>query len=169
MENLSALVNSLSPGEETLIRHFYKLRDFGEFRKRVQLFNLLVSGKLKLEKELALAVGYKTPNASYHNLKSRLKSDIICMLLMQESSAKFKTPYAQAVFQCRRSILTGEILLSRGVYNEGLNLLKKASRVAEKFELFAEQIIVDDTMRNHHAASSANQEVNNVTESIYYL
>lgn len=166
MDNLAALVKSLSPGERTLIKHFYKLREFGEYRKRGLLLNHLQSTKFKTEKELAQAVGYKTVNTSYHNLKSRLKSDITSILLLQEPSAKFNTPYAQAVFNCRRAILTGEIILNRGIYNEGINLLKKASKIAEKFELFAEQIIIDDTLRNYHAASSSNQEVQQTTASI---
>ncbi|HTF04907.1 MAG TPA: hypothetical protein VK826_12860 [Bacteroidia bacterium] len=166
MENLSALISSLTPGEEKLIRHFYKLRDFGEFRKRVQLFDYIAQGRAKHEKELAAHVGYKTPNTSYHNLKSRLKSDIICILLMQESSAKFNTPYAQAIFSCRRALLTGEILLSRGVYGEGLSLLKKASRIAEKFELYAERILVEDTLRNHHAVAHDTREMNGGTGTI---
>lgn len=166
MENLSALINSLSPGEGKLIRHFYKMRDFGEYRKRVQLFDLVVSGKVKDEEKAARLVGYKSPTASYHNLKSRLKSDILCILLMQEASAKFNTPYAQAAFSCRRALLTGELLLSRGVYHEGLNLLKKAARVAAKFELYAERIIAEDALRNHHAGTNSSHELNQVTEII---
>lgn len=166
MENLSALINSLSPGEDKLIRHFYKLRDFGEYRKRVQLFDLVVEAKARDEISLAKLMGYTSANASYHNLKSRLKSDIVCILLMQESSSKFSTPYAQAAFSCRRALLTGEILLSRGVYAEGINLLRKASRVAAKFELYAERIIAEDSLRNHHAGSNASDELNLGTEAI---
>jgi hypothetical protein len=166
MENLSALIKSLTPGEEKLVKHFYKLRDYGEYRKRLQLFSIVSAGKAKDEESLAKQVGYTSVNASYHTIKSRLKSDIVCILLMQESSSKFNTPYAQAVFNCRRALLTGEILLSRGVYHEGLNLLKKAARVAEKFELYAERIITEDTLRNHYAGSDAEDELHLGTQTI---
>ena len=166
MENLSALISSLSPGEDKLIRHFYKLRDFGEYRKRVQLFNFVAEGKIRDEAVLAKKMGYSSVNASYHNMKGRLKSDIMCILLMQESSSKFSTPYAQAAFSCRRALLTGEILLSRGVYTEGINLLRKAAKVASKFELFAERIIAEDTLRNHHAGANASDELIQGTEAI---
>lgn len=166
MENLSTLISSLSPGEEKLIRHFYKLREFGEYRKRVQLLDIIASGKAKDELSLAKLMGYKSLNASYHNLKSRLKSDILCILLMQESTSKFNTPFAQAAFSCRRALLTGELLLSRGVYHEGINLLRKAAKVAAKFELYAERIIAEDALRNHHASANASEELNHGTEVI---
>lgn len=166
MENITALINSLNTGEQKLVRHFYKLRDFGEYKKRVQLFEAVVSGRLLDEEAAAKLVGFKTPNAAYHNVKSRLKSDIVCILLMQESSAKFNTPYAQAMFSCRRALLTGEILLSRGVYQEGLNLLRKAAKTAERFELFAERIITEDALRNHYAGSDDPNDLISGTKTI---
>lgn len=166
MENLVALIKSLSSGEEKLVRHFYKLRDQGESRKRAELFEILLSGRAKDESGLARLLGYQSCNTSYHNIKSRLKSDIICVLLMQESSSKFNTQYAQAMFSCRRALLTGEILLSRGVYQEGISLLRKAARIADKFELYAERILTEDALRNHHAGASDVEELNNGTAAI---
>lgn len=166
MENLSTLVKSLSAGEEKLVRHFYKLRDFGEYRKREQLFDLVAAGKAKDENDLARLLGCVSASAAYHNIKSRLKSDIVCVLLMQESSCKFNTQYAQAMFSCRRALLTGEILLSRGVYQEGIALLRKASRLAEKYELYAERIITEDALRNHYAGSNDIKELHSGTMEI---
>lgn len=166
MENLKTLVRSLSPGEEKLVRHFYKLREFGEYRKRLQLFDIIWNGSAKDETALAKALGYAASDSSYHNLKSRLKSDIVCVLLMQESSCKFNTQYAQAMFSCRRAMLTGEILLSRGVYKEGITLLRKAARIAEKYELYAERIMTEDALRNHYAGSNHIEELNSGTEAI---
>lgn len=166
MENLSTLIKTLSPGEEKLIRHFYKLREFGEYRKRVQLYDLIRDGKAKNETHLAQLIGCTNSDANFHNIKSRLKSDILCILLMQESSCKFNSQFAQAMFNCRRSILTGELLLSRGVYQEGIALLKKASKLAEKFELYAERIITEDALRNHYAGSNLVDELQTGTETI---
>jgi hypothetical protein len=166
MENLKTLVRSLSSGEEKLVRHFYKLREFGEYRKREQLFDILLNEEPKSESILADRIGYSAASAAYHNLKSRLKSDIVCVLLMQESSCKFNTQYAQAMFSCRRSMLTGEILLSRGVYKEGITLLRKAAKIAEKYELYAERIMTEDALRNHYAGSNDIDELSNGTEVI---
>lgn len=166
MENLKTLVRSLSSGEEKLVRHFYKLREFGEYRKREQMFDILLNEDPKSESSLADKIGYSAASAAYHNVKSRLKSDIVCVLLMQESSCKFNTQYAQAMFSCRRSMLTGEILLSRGVYKEGITLLRKAAKIAEKYELYAERIMTEDTLRNHYAGSNDIDELSSGTEVI---
>jgi len=166
MQNLVTLIKSLSAGEEKLVRHFYKLRDFGEYRKRVQLLELLFTAKAKDENHLAQLLGFTASSTAYHNVKSRLKSDIVCVLLMQESSCKFNTQYAQAMFSCRRALLTGEILLSRGVYQEGIALLRKASKLAEKYELYAERIITEDALRNHYAGSSDLKELHSGTKEI---
>lgn len=166
MENLKTLIRSLSSGEEKLIRHFYKLREFGEYRKREQLLDILLNEDPKTEAALAQKMGYKVTSGAYHNIKSRLKSDIACVLLMQESSCKFNTQFAQAMFSCRRSLLTGELLLSRGVYKEGLTLLKKAARIAEKYELYAERIMTEDTLRSHYAGSNDIEELQSGTEAI---
>jgi tetratricopeptide (TPR) repeat protein len=153
MESLLTIVNNLSAGELKLIRHFYKLKNFGECRKRVQLLELVVKQKVSDNNEAAKQLGYTASNtSSFKHLKARLKSDLLCMLLMQESSTKFTTPYAQAMFDCRRFLMQGEILMSRGVYDEALDLLGKASRIATRFELFAEGLQIEDLRRNHIAS-----------------
>ncbi|HET6991134.1 MAG TPA: hypothetical protein VFJ43_07410, partial [Bacteroidia bacterium] len=105
MESLAAIINSLSAGELKLVRHFYKLKNFGEYRKRVQLLNIITEQKIYNNKQAAKILGYANKNSSFQHLKTRLKSDVLCMLLMQECSAKFTTPYAQALFECRRSLI----------------------------------------------------------------
>lgn len=153
MESLLTIVNNLSAGELKLIRHFYKLKNFGACRKRVQLLELVVNQKISDNKQAAKLLGYTVSNASsFKHLKTRLKSDLLCMLLMQECSTKFSTPYAQATFDCRRFLMQGEILMSRGVYDEALDLLSKASKIANKFELFAEGLQIEDLRRNHIAS-----------------
>lgn len=166
MENLSSLVNNLSSGEKKLVTHFYKLNTHSEYRKRMELFQLVAKNKFRSEEDAAQQLGYGTVSTSFYNLKSRLKADIYCILLMQDSTSKFSTPYAQAAFNCRRALLTGEILLSRGVYDEGISLLRKAARVAARFELYAERIIAEDALRNHHAGANDESELDQGTETI---
>lgn len=149
MENLSAIVNSLSPGEENLVRHFYKYKNFGEYRKRALLFELLSKKSTNLTESQAIKqLGYSS-KSSFANVKIRLRSDVLSILLMQESSTKFGTPYAQALFDCRRGLMQGEILINRGVYQEALDVLQKASRIAQKFEFFTELMQIEDLIRNY--------------------
>jgi tetratricopeptide (TPR) repeat protein len=167
MESLATIINSLSAGELKLIRHFYKLKDFGEYRKRVQLFDIITKQKIYNNQEVAKILGYtKANNSSFQHLKSRLKSDVLCMLLMQECSAKFSTPYAQAKFECRRNLMQGEILISRGVYEEALDQLDKAARIAAKFELFAEGLLIEDIRRNHIAQKGNRNDFEEITSSM---
>jgi tetratricopeptide (TPR) repeat protein len=167
MESLLTIVNNLSAGELKLVRHFYKLKNFGECRKRVQLLELVINQKISDNKQAAEMLGYTASNtSSFKHLKARLKSDLLCMLLMQECSTKFTTPYAQAMFDCRRFLMQGEILMSRGVYDEALDLLGKASKIANKFELFAEGLQIEDLRRNHIASRGNMKDFEEACSSI---
>lgn len=167
MESLLTIVDNLTVGELKLVRHFYKLKNFGECRKRVQLLDMVVNQKISDNKLAAKMLGYKNYNtSSFKHLKARLKSDLMAMLLMQECSTKFTTPYAQATFDCRRFLMQGEILMSRGVYEEALDLLGKASKIANRFELFAEGLQIEDLRRNHIASRGNMKDFEEACSSI---
>ncbi len=152
MESLAAIINCLSVGEVKLVRHFYKLKNYGEYRKRVLLFDIVTKQKNYTNKEAAKILGYSKSNtSSFKHLKARLKSDVLCTLLMQDCSSKFATPYAQAIFDCRRNLMQGEMLMNRGIHEEAHEILWKASKVAAKFELFAEGLQIEDARRNYIA------------------
>ncbi|CAN5917487.1 hypothetical protein BH11BAC7_BH11BAC7_37170 [soil metagenome] len=167
MESLLTIVDSLSIGELKLVRHFYKLKNFGECRKRVQLLDMVVNQKISDNNLAAEMLGYSNYNSSsFKHLKARLKSDLMAMLLMQECSTKFTTPYAQATFDCRRFLMQGEILMSRGVYEEALDLLGRASKIANRFELFAEGLQIEDLRRNHIASRGNMKDFEEACSSI---
>lgn len=167
MESLSAIISNLSAGELKLVRHFYKMKDFGEYRKRVQLLDLVIQNKASSNQQAAKMLGYTISNiSSFKHLKARLKADVLCMLLMQECSCKFNTAYAQATFDCRRFLIQGEILMSRGLYTEALDILGKAARLAAKFELFAEGLQIEDLRRNHIAAKGSIREFEDACNAI---
>jgi tetratricopeptide (TPR) repeat protein len=166
MENLAAIVNSLSPAEANLIRHFYKFKSQKEYSKRSQLFELL-SGKEEVsEKQAAKLLGYSSSNSSFTNIKGRLRADLLNILLMQEASTKFSTPYAQALFDCRRMLMQGEILINRGVYEEALDLLQRSAKIAQKYEFFSELIQIDDLVRNHVIRNGTAEEFVSLSASI---
>jgi tetratricopeptide (TPR) repeat protein len=166
MENIISIIKSLSSGEIKLIRQFYSLKSVDENHKRGKLFEILLSENHLSDSDWAKAIGYSRPGASFQNLKQRLKSDMLCMLLMQDSKSKFCTPYAQATFDCRRNLLQGEILMSRGVYDEALEILNKAAKTACKFQLYAEQIQIEDLIRNHVALKGNLSSFRKINQSI---
>ena len=170
MVELLSIVNALSPAEAKLVRHFYKLKNYGEQKKRAELFDIIFNKKITDDKQAAKALGYSNQASAFKNLKVRLKSDVLSILLMQECSSKFSTPYAQAMFSCKRSLMQGEILMSRGIYDEALDMLKKAAKQAKKFELFGEQVLIEDLARNHLALrnkASAFEEISSSIEESY--
>jgi tetratricopeptide (TPR) repeat protein len=149
MDSLIAICESLSIGEIKLVKHFYKIRNNDDNLKRGKLFEILLAHKIIQDKEVAKQLGYSSIGSSFQNLKQRLKADILSVLLMQECTAKFSTPYAQATFECRRNLMQGEILMSRGVYDEAMDVLNKATRITAKYQLYAEQLQIEDLIRNH--------------------
>jgi tetratricopeptide (TPR) repeat protein len=166
MENLIALVESLRPGEIQLIQHLYSFKNNPENKKRDRLLRLIVEKEAK-DDETALFILYgDKSHSAFSQLKTRLREDIMNVLLLQDPSVKFTARYAQASFDCRRSIIQGEMLLARGVYQEAISVLSRAAKLAKKYELFAEQVIIEDILRNHVTAKSGTKPFAELSESI---
>ncbi|MGL4599572.1 MAG: hypothetical protein ACRCYO_18755, partial [Bacteroidia bacterium] len=152
MENIANLIASLSKPEVKFLRHIYSFSNSREDKKRIIFLELFLSGK-KTDDEIARELGYASPKSpSYSLLKQRVRTDILNMLLFQEGHESYDHDFEMAQFECRRSLLFGDLLRSRGEYHEADQLLDRASRTAEKFELYGEQVLIDDLQRNHVAA-----------------
>jgi hypothetical protein len=115
----------------------------------------------------------KNSQAAWSQLKSRLKNDIVSAMLSQGANIKYKTPYAQAAFNCRCGIMQGELLLGRGIYSEGISHLKKMAKLAIKCELVAELITIEGLIRSHlimkEGVDSFHDSSNSIQESIELL
>ncbi len=161
MENIINLVKNLHTGEIKLLRHFYKYQEDKDSKKINLLFDFAVKSKNckntdEVEKK-ALEVLYGNDRkfeGTFARLKLRLKNDIFNILLLQASSIKTRSKHDMAIFDCRRMLIQGEILLDRGIYQEGINILEKASSIARKNELFAEQVLIDELCRNYNSLKS---------------
>lgn len=164
MKQLIPLVKVLRPGEIRLIKHFFKLESNAETKKRAELFDLILSGKVQSDKK-ALKKLYKTEknNSAYSHLKERLRKDVLNVLFLQDASKKFSTKYANAEFECRRNYIQADILIARGAYNEGVQLLEKSLLKAKKFELAAEAIMMEQLLRKmfHRIKSLKTLETHN--------
>ncbi|HEU4717072.1 MAG TPA: hypothetical protein VFU15_04535, partial [Bacteroidia bacterium] len=153
MKNLIALSESLNLAEIKLVKHLCKHKSNDDPHKKEKLFDIVLKNKPVSDAAAARELGYARADNSFHNLKQRLRADIFSVLLMQKGTSKFSTPYAQALFECRRNLLHGEVLMSRGVYEEAADLLSKALKTAGRFQLYAEQMQIEDLLRNHTALS----------------
>lgn len=166
MEGLVTLVKSLTKGEVSLIKHLYRIKNSPENKKRDQLFHAIEQGLISTDEEgKKLFNDNQTPSA-WSQLKSRLRNDILNAMLMSDSNGKYKTPYAQAAFDCKKAYLQGELLLGRGIYGEAMSILKKALKLAEKFELVPEMIMLDDLMRSHMIMKEGVMAFKDKSESI---
>lgn len=150
MEELTEIVKNINSGEIRLIRKFYKIGEENDNLKRLELFNLINKGKVSTNEE-AIKKLYNSSkvDSKFSHLKTRLKNDILNIILYHEGERKYITPFRQATFDCRKLILKSDILLSRGANKAGLNLLNKAEQIASKYELPAEQVVISDMLRSH--------------------
>lgn len=149
MQSLTQIIGVLKPGEVRLIRNYYKVQSNGEVQKRLGLFDLIRLGKVTNDQEAARAIYKQAPNSAYSHLKARLQKDILSLLLLQEGSKRYETKYAQAVFDCRRMVIEGQMLIERGAYTMGVEVLTKAGKLADKYELYLEDVAINDILRSH--------------------
>lgn len=160
MEALTQIIKVLKPGEVRLIRNFYKIQSNGEVQKRLALFDLIKSEKCRSDQEVCSELYGVPPHSAYSHLKARLKKDILSLLLLQEGAKRYEAKYAQAIFECRRMIIAGQMLIERGAYNMGVEILKDANKLAKKYELYNEDVTINDILRSHLGVKRGVKEYN---------
>jgi hypothetical protein len=149
MDILTQIVRTLKPGEVRLIRNFYKIQSNGEIKRRLDLFDLIKNGKVNTDVEAAKSLYKSAPTSAYSHLKARLQRDILNLLLLQDSSKRYDTQYTRALFDVRRMLIEGQLLIGRGAYNAGVDILEKARNISRKYELYNEAIAINDLLRSH--------------------
>ncbi len=147
MKNLAALIKILMPGEIRLVRHFYKMNSNAEERKRATLFELVINNPDITDAKAAKKLYDSKPNSAFSHLKARLKKDILNVLFLHDASKKFDSPYYKAMFEVNKILNQAFILRVRGAFDEAVNLLNSAATMAEKYELPAEQVLVQQALR----------------------
>lgn len=147
--SLTQIIDILKPGEVRLIRNFYRIQSNGEIKQRLKLFDLIKTKGVTDDQQACKIIYDCPPNSAYSHLKARLQKDILSLLLVQEGSKRYETPYAQAVFDCRRMIIEGQMLIERGAYDIGVKVLTKADKLAKKYELYNEDVTIADILRSH--------------------
>lgn len=164
MDGIINLVKNMQVGEVKLLRHFHRLQNTNDKKKNL-LFEIALKWKNcklteNLDEKAMLHIYRKSgkPDKTFEKLKCRLKTDILNILLLQESSVKCRSKHEMAIFDCRRLTLQGDILLSRGMYHEGMVLLEKASALAQKNELYSEQLLIDNVCNSNNILKEAEKE-----------
>jgi tetratricopeptide (TPR) repeat protein len=163
MKDLSQICRSLSGSEIRFIRNYYRS---DEDKKRLKLFNLILDSKTVTEEDASKKIYNAPPDTAFSHLKSRLKKDILTILLLEDGFKHSSSPYRQAEVNCRRLLIEGDILLKRGVYKPAIKLLTKASRIAGEHELPLEKILIEDILRTHIGFKSGIEVYQSYSESI---
>lgn len=164
MEELRQIYNSLTSSEKRFVRNYYKN---DPDKKRLRLFQLLDEGIEISDDEAMKEIYGNISKTAFSHLKSRLKKDIMSVLLFQEGDKQHAAPYRQAEIDCRRYLIEGDLLLKRGVYNTAIKTLNKALKLAEQYELGPEAILLQDTLRSHLGFKKGPSIYNYYTEKIH--
>ncbi len=149
MESLVRLINCLRPSEVQFIKDFYKTRSCAE--KRLKLFKLITTGKIRDHAEAIKKIypdKKSSPASAFSHLKKKLQEDILNIITIISSDTDGSEEDHQELV-CRKLLMQGEILLSRGVRQEGLSLLEKTSRLAERYEFPDIDIASCNILRKH--------------------
>jgi len=147
MERLVGIVKILRKGEKRLLRHLYSASTNGEDRLRLELFNLIDSGRVRTDSEAMVVLSRKHGRSAFSHLKARLREDILNVLLLQETAKRIAQPNRAATFECRKKLAQAYVLIFRGAYKEGLSIIESVKPLAEKYELAAELVLMNQLVR----------------------
>ncbi|MBL4586603.1 MAG: hypothetical protein JKX84_06060 [Flavobacteriales bacterium] len=166
MQRLNGLVKMLRRGEKRLLRHLYTANNNGEKRLRLELFELIESGKINSDSDARIALGSKQSDSAYSHLKTRLREDILNVLLLQESPKRIVQPNRAAVFECWKKLAQAYVLIFRGAKQEGGRILKSAADLADRYELSAEKVLINHVIREALYSFTDVKQLNLVNENI---
>lgn len=153
ISHLTPLLLGLKKGEVLMLLNYYRsMATRNESQKRLILLEFIIKNPEASDVEACQKLYGSKPHSAYSQLKKRLREDAMNILLLQDSKSRFNSPFAQAEFEVRRKIIEGDILISRGISQEGIAILNEAVQKAEKFELFAEQIMANELLMSHFTA-----------------
>ena len=166
MEGLVKLVSNLHQAEVVMLRQRYRSRGGSEHRKREQLFNLILEGKITTSQE-GKSHFYKSGSSSaFSQLKNRLKQDIYTVLMMQDGTSRHASTERQALHDCRKAIVRAELVLDRGIFEEAIPILSKAAKVAVKYEFLSEHCTIADLLRDHAILTTSDSNLNNLGKNL---
>ena len=134
MESLIRLIQGLTTAEIQFIQVYFKIRSLEE-GKRYKLFKLIVSGQIKNNNDALkkIYVGTKNAQSALSHLKKQLSKDILNIIMIISMDDHISKKCNQEL-ECKKSLMQCEILLERGLHAEGFMLLKRTTKLAEKYE-----------------------------------
>ena len=165
MKSLQSLIKVLRPSEKRLLLHYYSRNTNSEEKLRLKLFRLVEKG-IGSDKEAKLQLSGSGSPSAYSHLKARLKKDILNVLLTQDSSKRLAQSNRAAELDCRKMVAQSHLLLLRGAQIEGMNVLNKALKIADQYELLAERLQINHLLREKFIGAGSTKELKRLNKEI---
>ena len=165
MNSLQSLVKILRPSEKRLLLHYYSRNTNAEEKLRLKLFRIAEEGITS--DEIARAkLNVSSGASAFSHLKSRLKDDILNILLTQDTSKRLAQANRSAELDCRKKVAQSHLLLLRGAQIEGMNVLSKALKTANRYELLAEKLQINHLLREKFLGGGSTKELKRLNKVI---
>lgn len=167
MESLIQIVEILKQPELRMLRGYYRVKQNKEPSKKLDLLNLITSGKAKTDKEAVKQLyGEKSDTSGYSHLKERLKKDLLNTILFLNPEKIYKTAFAKKKLDCKKLIIQADFLQSRSEQDLAKDLLKKALSLAIKYEFPDLEIEIRETLREYLGFEKNAKDFNDHTRKI---
>ena len=140
------MVKILRTGEKRMLKHMLSRTTNAEDNLRWQLFKMIEAGTTD-DDSMRQNFIEASSKSSFSHLKSRLKEDILSVLLVKESSKRIAQSNRAAQFECMKKLAQAYVLIFRGAKSEGAEILRAAKELAIKYELAAELVSINHLTR----------------------
>jgi len=137
MKLIYEIYHKLKPHELRKLKNTFKHASF-EYEKVGKLFELVTQFDEQEEDFYAEKIYQKPPDNTFRVTKSRLKRMMENLILGDKSLGSYKDKATNIRLQTRKKLLQGEILLGRGAYQSGKNLLQQVLTTSRKYDLMEE-------------------------------
>ena len=145
MDLIFDILKRLKKREIRQLRHTFKTSSFS-YEKVGKLFDLVTRFGEKEEAFFAKKLYKKAPDNTFRVTKSRLKRMLENIILQDKSLTGNKSAAINASDLARKKLLQGRVLLGRGAFFAGKNILTQVINTSEKYhlhdELFEAQLLL---------------------------
>ncbi len=166
MENLTELIGSLNNHEINMVRKFYALNRKPDELKRHKLLEDILLNKNTSPVKLINISTKKPKDAAFLILQKRLFDDILKVLLISQGSQNFVSKFIEAKYKCKRMLVEVDVLFNKGLENIAIDRLKQAERLAKKYQLTTEKIIINQYKQDTSGVRKGLQAYSKASEEI---
>ena len=162
------IFKKLSHQEVRYIRHQINASSF-EYDKVGKLFELVTQYEEEEESFYAKELYGKEPDNTFRVTKSRLKRMLENVVLNDKSLSGYSTEITNIQLQLKKKLLQAEILLGRGAYDAGKNLLMQCISTSQKYLLYQEHFQAEFLMFRLSSIRIATKEFEQQTQLLKEL